>query len=231
MNEIITINATNINEDTVNTVNARDLHEYLGVGKDFSTWIKERIKKYGFEEGIDYIILQNSEASNTKLPKNGEAQPRASQRIEYHITLDMAKELCMVENNEKGRIARKHFIKVEKQYKQNQLLLEDRIFNKFNMLLEDKLSRQQLEDKAQQAIEKAKQAEQKAKQLENKNEAIRKKIEKIKLKSTAVAYNYIQIYDTIVEAYAKDHSTIKTYKFYDHVDRRLVDKAHDMLKD
>ena len=51
MNELIKIESAEIGGETIQTCNARDLHTKLGVGKDFSTWIKDRIEKYGFEEG------------------------------------------------------------------------------------------------------------------------------------------------------------------------------------
>ena len=85
-------------------VNARDLHQKLGVGKDFSSWIKNRIEKYGFVENQDY-------SSFTQI---GERTKGATVRKEYALSLDMAKELCMVENNERGRMIRKYFIEVEK---------------------------------------------------------------------------------------------------------------------
>lgn len=85
-------------------VNARELHAFLGVGKDFSSWIKERISKYGFVENQDF-------SSFTEI---GEREVGATVRKEYALSLDMAKELSMVENNERGRQARKHFIECEK---------------------------------------------------------------------------------------------------------------------
>ena len=100
MEEIIKITE----KDGQKAVNARELHAFLGVGKDFSSWIKERISKYGFVENQDYF-------SFTEI---GEREIGATVRKEYAISLDMAKELSMVENNEKGRMARKYFIECEK---------------------------------------------------------------------------------------------------------------------
>ncbi|WP_283785601.1 antA/AntB antirepressor family protein, partial [Campylobacter jejuni] len=71
--------------------------------QDYSNWIKNRINQYDFIENQDYII----ELVYTK------GRPRK----EYYVTLDMAKELCMVENNEKGRQARRYFIECEKRLK------------------------------------------------------------------------------------------------------------------
>jgi len=89
-------------------ISARDLHYFLESKQQFSDWIKSRIKKYQFVVNIDYTSFHNSMKR-----ENG-----ATTRIEYCITLDMAKELAMVENNEKGRQARRYFIECEKQLKQ-----------------------------------------------------------------------------------------------------------------
>ncbi|GAM51651.1 phage antirepressor protein [bacterium endosymbiont of Mortierella elongata FMR23-6] len=88
----------------VPTVNARDLYAFLGIRKDFSTWIKGRIVQYGFVDNQDYLLTQIGEQlfSGTKYRK------------EYHLTLEMAKELSMVERNEKGKQARQYFIECER---------------------------------------------------------------------------------------------------------------------
>ncbi len=90
-------------------VNARDLHTFLEVGRDFSNWIKARIFDYDFVENEDYIIAQNLSSPNL-------ANTKARQQviIDYHLTLDMAKELSMVERNAKGKQARQYFIACEK---------------------------------------------------------------------------------------------------------------------
>ncbi|HNX81947.1 MAG TPA: antA/AntB antirepressor family protein [Candidatus Omnitrophota bacterium] len=89
------------------TVNARDLHEFLQSKQDFSTWIKARIEKYDFAEGVDFV----------KIHKKMELSQTGQNGIEYHISLDMAKEISMVENNEMGKAARKYFIEAESKYK------------------------------------------------------------------------------------------------------------------
>lgn len=97
---------------TVQLSNARDLHAMLDVGKDFSTWIKDRIEQYGFTEGEDYIVakLDSPDLGNQDAPTWGGDR----RSIDYHLTLDMAKELAMIENNPKGREVRRYFIRVEK---------------------------------------------------------------------------------------------------------------------
>lgn len=87
-------------------VNARDLHRFLGVGRDFSNWIKGRITEYDFIEGQDFEIL---------LANFGEQKGSGGHnKTEYALSLDMAKELSMVERTEKGRQARRYFIEMEK---------------------------------------------------------------------------------------------------------------------
>ena len=86
------------------TVNARELHAFLEVGRDFSSWIKQRIEKYDFIDGEDFSPV---------LVKSITGRPAT----EYRLSIHMAKEIAMVENNEQGKKARRYFIEVEKQYK------------------------------------------------------------------------------------------------------------------
>ena len=81
-----------VGEEVIQTVNARELHTYLGVGKDFSNWIKDRIEAYGFTEGQDYILT---------LAKIG-VRSNVTQK-DYFVSIDMAKELSMVDRGEKGK--------------------------------------------------------------------------------------------------------------------------------
>ena len=94
------------------TVNARELHEFLEVQTRFNDWIKARIDKYGFVDGIDFAKVTE------KIVTPGGAQDGNS----YYLSLDMAKELSMVENNEHGRRARRYFIEVEKRAREESLL-------------------------------------------------------------------------------------------------------------
>ena len=108
MQTIITIQEGVFPDTAVPTVNARDLHAFLGVGKVFRAWIQERIEQYNFIENQDFIV--SSEIGRN--PQGG----RPSK--EYHITLDMAQELSMVERTPKGKEARQYFIACEKKYRQ-----------------------------------------------------------------------------------------------------------------
>lgn len=102
-------------EGGIQTVNARDLHRFLGVGKDFSNWIRDRVAAYNFLEGQDFTVF----ADFGENPQGG----RPSK--EYALTLDMAKELAMVERNDRGKQARQYFIECERRAKDPMRLLSD----------------------------------------------------------------------------------------------------------
>lgn len=85
-------------------VNGRDLHEGLGSKRQFSDWIKQRIDKYGFVDGEDFTVHKFVNGKTVQ--------------IDYILTLDMAKELAMVDGSEKGREVRRYFINCEKELKE-----------------------------------------------------------------------------------------------------------------
>ncbi|MBF0488409.1 MAG: antA/AntB antirepressor family protein [Nitrospirae bacterium] len=105
---LIPIGQSTINGETKQTVNLRKLHEFLGVGKVFRAWITERIEQYDFLENKDFVV-----SSETGLNPNGGRPSK-----EYYGTLDMAKELSMVERNAKGKQARQYFIECERRLKE-----------------------------------------------------------------------------------------------------------------
>jgi phage anti-repressor protein len=122
-------------------VDARELHEFLEVGKNFTDWIKYRILQYGFVAGEDFI---------TNLGESTGGRPS----VQYILTLDTAKEIAMVENNEKGRIIRKYFIEVENRAKQpKQMTQAELIFGlaQCNVELEKKILT--LDNKVTNALE------------------------------------------------------------------------------
>ena len=101
--ELIQVSKQNIgNQSSVNAVNARELHAKLEVRTRFNDWIRRAIDRYGFEENIDYSKLSNAN------PSIG---------VEVIVTLDMAKELCMLDDSDKGKQFRRYFIECEKQVK------------------------------------------------------------------------------------------------------------------
>lgn len=103
---------------------ARALHAGLGVGRDYTSWIKGRISKYGFTDNVDYQTFDSPDLVNqscegitpTQAPRTGKGGDRRS--VVYRLTLDMAKELAMVENNDRGRLVRRYFIWVDEQARQ-----------------------------------------------------------------------------------------------------------------
>lgn len=107
--ELIPINTSPTGE---RTVNARDLHAFLENRDKFATWIKDRIKQFGFTANEDYVTF--SESSEKGRPST-----------QWALSLDMAKELSMVERNAKGKQARRYFIECEKSLHQQPDALED----------------------------------------------------------------------------------------------------------
>ena len=95
---------------------ARELHARLQVGRDFSSWIKGRVDEYGFIEGVDFLVIDSPNPANQKKGRGGDRRS-----IDYHLTLDMAKELALVENNEIGRAVRRYFIQAEKELRERQM--------------------------------------------------------------------------------------------------------------
>lgn len=93
------------NKEGKKTVDARELYYFLESKQEFSKWVKDRIDKYDFVQGVDFIKFD-------KLVNSG-----SKPRTEYHLSMDMAKELSMVERNDKGKEARRYFIDCEKKMK------------------------------------------------------------------------------------------------------------------
>ncbi len=113
-----------VNDDGL--VSARGLHQFLEVGRDFTTWIKGRISKYDFGENTDFSIVWNDTKTGDVVDYNGNSNSmvKLGYECDYAITIDMAKELSMVENNEKGRQARKYFIQVEKAWNSPEMIMK-----------------------------------------------------------------------------------------------------------
>lgn len=96
MNEILKVNY----ESDTPTVSARDLYEALEVNTPFTMWF-DRMTEYGFEEGKDFI---------TKMLESTGGRPST----DYETSIDMAKEICMLQRTEKGKQCRQYFIDLEK---------------------------------------------------------------------------------------------------------------------
>jgi phage anti-repressor protein len=90
-----------IGDENLQAVDARQLHGNLEVKTEFKDWIKRKIKKYDFVDGSDFSSF---------LSESIGGRPST----EYVVTIHMAKELAMLENNDQGKKIRKYFIEVEK---------------------------------------------------------------------------------------------------------------------
>ena len=88
-------------------VDARELHRRLKVQTSFNHWFNRRLSEYGFDENKDYFT------ENQLLDKNDKKYPHRP-RTEYFLTIDMAKEIAMVERTEVGKKIRNYFIEMEK---------------------------------------------------------------------------------------------------------------------
>ncbi|WP_273758684.1 antA/AntB antirepressor family protein [Bartonella sp. AU55XJBT] len=108
---LIKISEQTVGQEIVQTVSARELHVFLKITSRFNDWIINRIKEYDFQENQDFVSF----TKNLVKPKSGRPS------TEYCLTLDMAKELSMVERNEKGRQARRYFIECEKKLRRQSI--------------------------------------------------------------------------------------------------------------
>ncbi|MGX7195214.1 antA/AntB antirepressor family protein [Enterococcus olivae] len=104
MNELIKVTT---NENNERLVSGRELHEFLEVKDNYTDWFKRMIG-YGFTENVDFSTL--SEKSDK--PFGGRP------KVNHAVSLDMAKEVSMIQRTEKGKQARQYFVQVEKEYKQ-----------------------------------------------------------------------------------------------------------------
>lgn len=132
--ELVTITEKQIGEELVQTVNARELHGFLEIGKIFASWIQYQISRTRLIKNRDYITVQTLSTPNMVSSKS-----RPQVMIEYHLTIDSAKHVAMISGTEKGFEVREYFIACEKKLKEiyNQKLLSDqseRILELENML-------------------------------------------------------------------------------------------------
>ena len=105
MNELIAVKY----ESGSPLVSARDLHEFLGIGTLYKDWFP-RMCEYGFAEGVDFNLLKIERVQK-------EGNRTVSRRIDdAALTIEMAKEICMLQRNEKGKQARQYFLRIEKNW-------------------------------------------------------------------------------------------------------------------
>lgn len=97
-----------VNESNEQIVSGRELYEFLGVKTQYTKWFERKVEKYGFIENIDFLTISQKRLT---------VQGNETTYNEHILKLSMAKELAMLENNEKGKQARLYFIKCEEEYK------------------------------------------------------------------------------------------------------------------
>lgn len=134
MNELITITTNEVGEPTVL---GRELHEFLGVKTLYKDWFP-RMVEYGFTEGKDFNPLKNEQV---RFEGNREV---ARELTDHLLTIDMAKEICMIQRTEVGKQARQYFIQVEKDYNS-----PEKIMARALRIAEKELSTLRLETKVQ----------------------------------------------------------------------------------
>lgn len=110
MATLIPITNREINGEVFQTVNARDLHAFLEVGRDFSNWIKVQVRRAGLVEGEDFI----------KLAQKGELSATGQTLTDYFLTIDSAKHVGMMSATDPGKKLRGFFIQIEKDYRNAQ---------------------------------------------------------------------------------------------------------------
>ena len=113
MNDIIKVNYDNAD---CPTVSGRELHEALGIKTAYKDWFP-RMCEYGFTEGKDFNLLKFERVQN-------EGEREVTREITDHIiSLDMAKELCMIQRSEIGKRFREYFIEIEKAWNDPVLIM------------------------------------------------------------------------------------------------------------
>jgi len=118
LQDLIPVTLGTFGNQTIPFASAKRLHAFLSIGRDFTSWVKGRIAQYGFVEGDDYLVIDSIGTGNDRFsPERGKTSKGGRPWIDYLITIDMGKELAMVERNEKGRQVRRYFIECERQVK------------------------------------------------------------------------------------------------------------------
>ena len=181
-------------------MSARELHQVLGSKQEFANWMKNRIEKYGFVENQDFEVFDNF----IKNPEGGRPLK------EYALSIDMAKEIAMVEGNERGRKVRQYFIECEK-----------KLSNPVKQLTRMQLAQMVIEsemEKERLALENE-QIKSMNERLEYANE---KQSEELKLQAPKVAYH-----DEVLSS-TSAYTTTQIAKEFGWGAKTLNDKLHRM---
>mgnify|MGYP004492741323 CR=1 FL=1 len=123
MNELI-----NINYDTDKpTVSGRELHEALEVKEKYTDWFK-RMTEYGFAEGEDFTLVSEKSETNVRESSFSEISEKPNKggrpSTDHQLTIPMAKEICMLQRNDKGKQFRQYFIRVEEAWNSPEMIMK-----------------------------------------------------------------------------------------------------------
>ncbi len=130
-NELVMVS---VNENNEPVIDGRELHKFLQVNSNYTTWFK-RMCEYGFSEDVDFF---------PKMEESIGGRPA----VNHVLTLDMAKEIAMVQRNERGKLARQHFIEIEKKWNSPEKVMARALIMANNNIIELKGTIQLLEPKA-----------------------------------------------------------------------------------
>ncbi|WP_282144744.1 phage antirepressor KilAC domain-containing protein [Thomasclavelia cocleata] len=136
MNELLKVNCDN---ERI-TLSVRQLHEFLEIKTKYKDWFP-RMCEYGFNENVDYrLVAQKKETNNPKNP--------FTTINDHEITLDMAKEIAMLQRSEKGKQARQYFIELEKKWNSPEQIMARAILLSNSKIEHLTLENEQLKEKA-----------------------------------------------------------------------------------
>lgn len=121
----------NVSKNDEQYVNGRDLHMFLEINTPYSKWFN-RMCEYGFIENADYITVDKK-----VLRSDGTVMPQT--QFDHSLTIEMAKQLCMLARNDKGREAREYFIEVEKEWNSPEKIMSRALKIANNVINEQKV--------------------------------------------------------------------------------------------
>ncbi|HDK7162138.1 TPA: phage antirepressor KilAC domain-containing protein [Clostridium botulinum] len=129
------------NENCEVIISGRELHEFLEVKTRYDIWF-DRMKEYGFLENTDFVLVVQKRTTNN--PRNP-----ITEITDHAIKLDMAKELAMIQRNEKGKQARQYFIAVEKAWNSPEMIMKRALEIANNNVQNLKLENEEQKEKLQ----------------------------------------------------------------------------------
>ena len=118
MNEIIKVNY----DSDRPTVLGRDLHEFLEVNTRYNDWFP-RMCEYGFTQGVDFFPFLENRSETCYSDLSSEKQHGGQNKIDHQLTFSMAKEICMIQRSEKGKIARQYFLSLEEAWNTPEMVM------------------------------------------------------------------------------------------------------------